>query len=292
MGLTISGSAEEVVGEEQVAPHLSNGGSIVDAHQIITSAGEDTVVELTGKVVLETEGIGRTGSSYVGRIVDLGIAERLTILDSGSGAVPAISLGAVVTEVGLDREEELVGSLMTFVDVEGFVLTVEGDQMTRIDRAAEPLEAVVGVGHHFHVVNGRSRSHAGHGETIDLLIRREFESTEADTDITEGSGVIRGVITSVEDVITSEVHCEPFHRVGVQVVGRGVVEVDGSVSEDDHTSPGTAISSIGITTDGIRLGGVDSVGSVNIDVVKKLSLSDAGEDDGIIDRSSASMAPV
>ena len=78
-------------------------------------------------------------------------------------------------------------SLVTFINVEGLVLTVERKQVAGVHRASEPLETVVGIGNNLHVVDCCARSHSAHCQAVNLFINRKLKSSKADRNVAEDS---------------------------------------------------------------------------------------------------------
>ncbi len=137
--------------------------------------------------------------------------------------------------VVVDREPELAFAAEALVVVVRVVAAEGADEVLRVDRAAEPFEAVVEVSKHFNELDGCPAAYRTEGEAVDFVAfdAGDRESTVADRYVPEDAGVVSIVGAAVEGVFRIR---NPFdlvvHR---RLVGR-------RLAEDDDAAPEAAVA--------------------------------------------------
>ena len=170
-------AADRVVGEDQAGAGAVAGG----LDEIFGEVVEDGVVDLALEAVVDVNGVvalvvadqrGGAGTDE-GRVVDHRGRVVGVVGDVAGHTVPfaAVVVGrgdAVSQQGGLDGEPELVGAGVALVDVKAVILVEREDDVAGVDRAAEELDAVVGVGEDLDVVDGGAGADTAEGEAVDL----------------------------------------------------------------------------------------------------------------------------
>ena len=282
-------SADGVVGEGQAGARAVAGG----LDELLAEVVEQRVVDEALEAVVDVDGVvalvvadqrGGAGTDE-GGVVDHRSGVGGVVTD---GAVDAVPLAAVVVggahavgEEGiLDGEPELVGAGEAFVDVEGVVLVEGHDHVAGADGAAEELDAVVGVGIDFDVVDFGAGADAAEGEAVDLAAGSVNVAAVADGDVAEDTAVVGRDGAAVFDHVGATVEVEVGGGGGLEAfdaafadVGGTAVVGDGAGTEDDDATPAAGGGgSRGLGDEGV---------TVDVGLRFRLELVDGGEDDGL-----------
>ena len=218
--------------------------ALVDVHTF-DEAGEDRVGVDTAGVFTELQGLAvgvagvGTGTDE-GGVVNYGLGVRSGLDVAGWTAVHFRS--TVGGDGILDGEPELAFSAEAFIPVEGVILVECTDQVLGVDRAAEELKAVVRIGKHFNVLDGRAGTDTAHGQTIDFVVGGNRCTAMADGDIFKYTGTVGVIITAIFTVSGGR---KTFDELGTGI------RVDAGRTKDDHTAPEA----------GVRFGQAAVVGS-------------------------------
>jgi len=96
-----------------------------------------------------------------------------------------------------DAEAVLNLAAETIIGIELVIPTTESDEVVTIDRATEPLEAVIVAVGNLDVVNLRAATDGAEGKTINLLICSERITSELDTHITDDAAIVCIVLATM-----------------------------------------------------------------------------------------------
>ena len=208
---------------------------VLDRQHPALELGEDAVEIHAPRVVAEDQGVvrlaPRRGSAppNVRGVQDRGTGVRPAILRLRAAVVLA---GMIADARILDREPELVLTAKSLVVVEAVVAGKGRHQVTRIHRAPEPLEPVVLVVEHLHVLYRRATAHAAHRQPVDLVVRSDPRAAVADRHVAKHARVVvivGGRAAAVDTPRLSRVYA--FYVVHAR--GR----VDRCLAQDDHAAP-------------------------------------------------------
>ena len=128
----------------------------------------------------------------------------------------------------LDGKPVRAAAVEPLVPIEAVVSAERNERVVDGDGATKEFDAVVKVGHHFHVVDGGAGSDACKGQAVDFVGRTELGAAVANADVSQHTGVVFVVLSAVLSLVV--VGGDAFH------LGHGA-KVGGGVSEDDQTSP-------------------------------------------------------
>ncbi len=137
---------------------------------------------------------------------------------------------AVAFAAGLVLDGQPIAScaVVTLIPVKAVVSAERDQSIVHRHRTTKELDAVVEVGNHLHVVDGRSGPHTCEGQAIDFVGCTELGSTVTDADV--------GDDTAVVSVVLSAVRGEVVVRGDALNLG-GTAEVGGGVTQYNQTSP-------------------------------------------------------
>ncbi len=128
----------------------------------------------------------------------------------------------------MHEREELELARIAEVPVEAVVLVEGADEVFRVHRAAEELEAVVERVVDHDVLDDGLVADAGEREAVDLVVHGELDAAELDADIPEDAGVVVGLGAAILGVGG---HRDALHG------GLAADHVDRRAAEDDETTP-------------------------------------------------------
>src|SRR5690606_39227490 len=92
---------------------------------------------------------------------------------------------------------ELTLPAEALVIVERVVPAERRNEVARVDRPPKPLEPIILIGKHFDMLDRCAAPNAAHGETIDLVVRRDPSSSVADGYVSHHAGIIIVVVASI-----------------------------------------------------------------------------------------------
>ena len=204
------------------------------------------VADFEHHVVVAVGGKG-TGAD-IGGVVDGRRGVGRAVLRRGATVVLT---GAIARFGILDHEPELAFAAEAFVVVKGVVTVESRNQILGVDRAAEPLKAVVLVVVHLDVFDDCAAADAAHGQAVDFIARADVGAAVADGRVAEDAGVVAVVVAAVEAARLGGGNAlnGGFARLGIEA----------SPAEDDDAAPKAASVEwqvVGIA-DVVGLGGED-----------------------------------
>ena len=146
-----------------------------------------------------------------------------------------------VARIGiLNREPELPFAPVSLVVIEGVVPTIRDDQIFRVHRTAEELDAVVLISEHFHILDRRATADSAQGQAINLVVRPDQRAAVTNRNITNNSRII-GFVVAAEDTARF-VDIDPLDIVGDRSSRSGRT-VERRPSQDDQSAPESPIVS-------------------------------------------------
>src|SRR5690606_58785 len=156
-------------------------------------AGDHAVVELGLRALVEGDRGAAAGAADVGEVGDLRVGIGLAA-DRG----PLVH--AVAAAGALDHDAELQRTVPAGVGVEAVVVGAGDHDVAAVDRAAEPLDAVVGAVVDLHVLEQGAVADAAEGDAVELVVRGDLEAGVLHAQVLDHAGVVARGVAAVEAV--------------------------------------------------------------------------------------------
>src|SRR5690606_16043613 len=137
-------------------------------------------------------------------------------------------------------------ALVALVEVDVVVIVAGQHDVPGIDGAAEPLDAIIEIAMHLHVLQVGAVAHAHQGQAVDLVVGSGHAACLGDAYITQGAAVVGRVVAAV---IADLIPAFAFHvadRTRAVAGGAGADGVLGCEALDHHAAPLTLAVEVGI----------------------------------------------